>query len=181
MATKRKTIDETRRPWRAAGEELREWICCPLCRVSLLKVVAYRANTVRFECSKCGLRFSLRPLDVADTLRLRPALVAASMSASADEHRLGSCAFTSIRDRAVRANGERFAQASPGDRVRMMLQVLRDAGTRIALGALARADDTADQRKQLLQEVHAVEQRGLATASSRRDRTSGAGVGVARP
>lgn len=173
MATKRKAIDETRRPWRAAGAELREWICCPLCRVSLLKVVAYRANTVRFECSRCGLRFSLRPLDVADTLRLRPALVAAALSASADEHRLGAFAFTTIRDRAMRANGEGFAQASPEGRVRMMLQVLRDAGARIALGALARPDDTADQRKRLLEQVHAVEQRGVTA--------SGEGVGVPRP
>lgn len=65
MPTKLKPRAESLRPNRRLGEALRMTVGCPLCRVlpafigNTLRVVAWRSHTVRLECPKCGLRFSI--------------------------------------------------------------------------------------------------------------------------
>jgi transcription elongation factor Elf1 len=56
--TPRKPLQELERRNRATGELLRALLNCPLCGESV-KVVAYRHRTIRFECLRCGLRFSI--------------------------------------------------------------------------------------------------------------------------
>lgn len=38
-----------------------------------LRVVAYRPKSIRLECRECGLRFSIDPVNLADTLAQREA------------------------------------------------------------------------------------------------------------
>jgi transcription elongation factor Elf1 len=59
------------RPNRRLGEVLRAVLGCPLCRVEpadvtvgAVRVVSYRASTVRVECVRCGLRFTMNLDDV---------------------------------------------------------------------------------------------------------------------
>lgn len=65
MSTKPKPLEEMQRPMRRVGDVVRQMLACPLCKVdpevsaAYLRVVAYRANTIRIECRICGLRFSL--------------------------------------------------------------------------------------------------------------------------
>lgn len=72
MSTRPKNPREMERPNRRFGDVLRAVLSCPLCRYTRdgkigepeLRVVAYRRNTVRIECPKCGLRFSVGQDDV---------------------------------------------------------------------------------------------------------------------
>ncbi|CAN5922037.1 hypothetical protein BH23ACT10_BH23ACT10_10750 [soil metagenome] len=72
------------RPMRRFGDIIRGTLACPLCGPDvgrmeamnapngMLRIVAYRTNTVRLECRLCGLRFTVNRRDVLDTFdRLR--------------------------------------------------------------------------------------------------------------
>jgi hypothetical protein len=51
--------DAHQRPRRLLGDRLRSVLRCPLCQKGgRLTIVAYRQRTARFECRKCGFRFS---------------------------------------------------------------------------------------------------------------------------
>lgn len=153
MATKRKTIDETKRPWRAVGGELREMIGCPLCAARSVRVVAYRKNTVRFECATCDLRFSLSPLDVANALRLRARAVLEGMQAGARAQGMGLTLAMLAEARAIVVFREAFVHGTEDTREDMLVRVLQDSGTTIATGVLAKPSDTPEERAQRLEQI----------------------------
>lgn len=71
--TKRVPLAEKRRPRRELGNVLTFVLTCPFCPArpvfgvpfgEAVRVVAYRRQTVRLECRKCRLRFSVNWLDV---------------------------------------------------------------------------------------------------------------------
>ena len=110
---------------------------CPLCSTPEPKVIAYRTRTTRLECTNCQLRFSVNPLDVANTLRTRPRQVLAALpeaSKPASQPRSSPPAPTTTTD--MEAAGKRL---------------LQELGTAIAAGVLAKPNDTPEERKQRLQ------------------------------
>lgn len=139
MVTKRKSIDETKRPWRGAGAALREVLHCPLCTTGDVKMVAYRTKTTRCECTTCGLRFSLAPLDVANTLRLRAGDV---FEALPQKQKMGLGAL------AISLGANAPEQFEP-----IIKAYLQDVGTVIAAGALAKAADTPEERVRRLAQL----------------------------
>lgn len=58
-----------RRPRRRLGSLLRSRLACPLCRRRGLRTVHFRKHTCRFECRRCGLRFSIAPVNVGTALQ----------------------------------------------------------------------------------------------------------------
>jgi hypothetical protein len=79
MSTRPKNPAEMQRPRRRFGDVIRTLACCPLCREFpdgrpewTLRVVAYRARTVRVECPACGLRFSFGGQAFLDALDRAP-------------------------------------------------------------------------------------------------------------
>lgn len=141
MATKRKLITETKRPWRGAGAAMREVLHCPLCTTGDVKMVAYRTKTTRCECTACGLRFSVGPLDVANTLRLRPGDVFEPLPQN-KKMGLGALAIS-------------LGARAPEEFEPIIKSYLQDVGTTIASGALAKPDDTPDERLRRLQPLSA--------------------------
>lgn len=138
--TKPKAITETKRPWRAAGQALREALRCPLCATNDLKVIAYRTRTTRLECANCKFRFSVNPLDVANTLRMRPgAVVEGQLASLSTKHagRLGAMAVMA-------------GASSEGDMLPAIKRDFQNLGTTVAAGVLAKPRDTPEERKQRL-------------------------------
>src|SRR3954451_284336 len=89
-------MDTSRRPRDELGQLLREALRCPMRHGGMealldmgspdrkpLRVVAYRPNSIRLECRECGLRFSVDPVNLADTLAQREAPTAAMIETQA--------------------------------------------------------------------------------------------------
>jgi hypothetical protein len=112
---------------------------CPLCSTPEPRVIAYRKRTTRLECGNCRLRFSVNPLDVANTLRMRPLEVLVALPGGAQ----ASLAVQIVASGAYDASDMEAA----GKRL------LQDLGTAIAAGVLAKPNDTPEERKQRLRQL----------------------------
>ncbi|MDP9255947.1 MAG: hypothetical protein M3Q31_05255 [Actinomycetota bacterium] len=111
-------------------------IRCPLCSTPEPKVIAYRKRTTRLECTNCRLRFSVNPLDIANTLRTRPRQVLAALPEPARISLAAEIVATGAYDTTdMEAAGKRL---------------LQELGTAIAAGVLAKPNDTLEERKQRL-------------------------------
>ena len=72
--TARVPLEAKRRPRRELGEVLTFVLHCPLCLPGAMgippgsRVVAYREKTVRMECLKCQLRWSVNVLEITSRL-----------------------------------------------------------------------------------------------------------------
>jgi hypothetical protein len=146
MVTKPKGLDEIKRPWRVASASLRNAVSCPLCRKYQPRVVAYRKNTVRLECETCGLRFSVRPLDIANTLRMRAEEVFAALG-DWEQQRLVMGLLVS---------GGTWEADAPDANEQLktaILTMLRQEGTMIAVGVLAKPNDTPEERAHRLNQL----------------------------
>jgi transcription elongation factor Elf1 len=69
--SREKPLAELKRPRRRLGDRLREVLNCPLCLCPGEKtsVIRWGERTTRFECRRCGLRFSLDLKQMAQALR----------------------------------------------------------------------------------------------------------------
>ncbi len=70
---------EVRRYRGRLGRLLRQRLCCPVCR-SEVRIVSHRERTSRFQCTACGLRFSVSPGAIGTALRDHPEAVVARYS-----------------------------------------------------------------------------------------------------
>jgi hypothetical protein len=132
--TRRKSYADSRRPRR--NSPLAELLLCPLCRHDLVRVVAYRERTVRLECKRCELRYSLNPLDVANVLRLKPELVEAGMT----ERDMVAMLVPHL--------GAGKAPPSTEEEAREWIEgYLRRMGDAIGYAAVAEPDDTPELRE----------------------------------
>lgn len=109
---------------------------CPLCSTPEPKVIAYRKRTTRLECVNCRLRFSVNPLDIANTLRTRPRQVLGALPSEAQ----ASLALEIVSSGAYDETDMEAAAK----------RLLQELGTAIAAGVLAKPNDTPEERKQRL-------------------------------
>jgi transcription elongation factor Elf1 len=77
--TKPLPFDQIKAPRRRWGDVLRRVLTCPICGsygedVPPLRVVKWRADTVRLECPACGLRFSVDMLALDQALQRSPTI-----------------------------------------------------------------------------------------------------------
>jgi hypothetical protein len=69
-------MDEMKRPRRVLGDAIRMHLSCPLCREKVeLRVAAYRRRSIRIECRKCELHFSIDFGSFANALMDKPDVV----------------------------------------------------------------------------------------------------------
>src|SRR5215216_4024256 len=92
------TDESPNRPRAELGELLRDTLRCPMRHGGIeamlgmsnpnakpLRIVAFRPRSVRLECRECGLRFSIDPENLADTIVRREAPTAAEIERQARE------------------------------------------------------------------------------------------------
>lgn len=68
--SRRKPVSDLKRPRRRLGDTVRPLLNCPLCLQlgEKTNVIRWGEHTTRFECRRCGLRFSIDLGQLARTL-----------------------------------------------------------------------------------------------------------------
>jgi len=83
-------MDEMKRPRRVLGDAIRMHLSCPLCREEdELRVVEYRRRSIRIECRKCELRFSIDFGSFVNALMDKPDVVLDGSKATRTRERRG--------------------------------------------------------------------------------------------
>jgi hypothetical protein len=138
MTRRRHTLD-TKRPRRALGQQLRVLVSCPGCRGDV-RIVAYRENTVRFECESCELRFSLDPVQLGKAVLFHPDAFADNAE-SDDARTIGFMLNARFRGLAPEA------EQPTGDEIRKaVLEGLRWSGYDLIQAAGMQPGDTPEER-----------------------------------